>query len=333
MSSPAEVRAAAEAAVRQGIARIAAHAPAADLPGASLLDERLRLAGPGFEPRSAFRILRATDGWFGLSLPRESDRELVPALVEDEVTDPWDAVARWLVSRPLVEAQARAVLLGLPAAGIPAPGGAPRREPVVATPGGARPGAARPTVVDLSSLWAGPLAARLLGLAGARVIKVESRTRPDGARFGPPAFFRAMHAGHESVVLDFADPRALRALIATADVVIEASRPRALRQLGLLAEDVAAAGTVWASITAYGRDEENALRVGFGDDVAAGAGLVAWTSEGPRAVGDALGDPLTGVAAAAAVVEQLATGCGAVLDVSMHDVCSGVAAGIASAGT
>ena len=103
--------------------------------------------------------------------------------------------------------------------------------------------------------------------------------------------------------------------------------------LGLLAEDFAAAGTVWASITAYGRDEENALRVGFGDDVAAGAGLVAWTSEGPRAVGDALGDPLTGIAAAAAVVEQLAAGRGAVLDVSMHDVCSRVAAGIASAGT
>jgi len=31
-------------------------------------------------------------------------------------------------------------------------------------------------VVDLSALWAGPLCANVLGLAGARVIKVESRT-------------------------------------------------------------------------------------------------------------------------------------------------------------
>ena len=39
-----------------------------------------------------------------------------------------------------------------------------------------------PLVVDLSALWAGPLCAHLLGLAGARVVKVESLGRPDGAR-------------------------------------------------------------------------------------------------------------------------------------------------------
>ena len=39
-----------------------------------------------------------------------------------------------------------------------------------------------PLVVDLAALWAGPLAASLLTMAGARVIKIESRTRPDAAR-------------------------------------------------------------------------------------------------------------------------------------------------------
>jgi hypothetical protein len=46
-----------------------------------------------------------------------------------------------------------------------------------------------------SSLWAGPLCTNLLGLGGARVIKVESTTRPDGARSGPPAFFELLHHG------------------------------------------------------------------------------------------------------------------------------------------
>ena len=42
-------------------------------------------------------------------------------------------------------------------------------------------------VVDLSSLWAGPLVGHLLLRAGARVVKVESTTRPDGARRGSHA--------------------------------------------------------------------------------------------------------------------------------------------------
>jgi hypothetical protein len=40
--------------------------------------------------------------------------------------------------------------------------------------------------------------------------------------------------------------------------------------------------------------------VAFGDDAAAAGGLVAWTATGPVFAGDALADPLTGLAAAAA---------------------------------
>src|SRR5204863_308785 len=68
--------------------------------------------------------------------------------------------------------------------------------------GDADPLARSPLVVDLSSLWAGPLCARVLAGLGARVIKVESRTRPDGARFGPPAFFEMMHRHTQCVALD-----------------------------------------------------------------------------------------------------------------------------------
>jgi crotonobetainyl-CoA:carnitine CoA-transferase CaiB-like acyl-CoA transferase len=173
-------------------------------------------------------------------------------------------------------------------------------------------------VVDLTSLWAGPLCARLLRQAGAQVIKVESVGRPDGARAGHPDFFERMNAGSEQVSLDFssATGRArLHELVTSADVVLEASRPRALKHLGLEAAEVIEGGTTWLSITARGRDSN---WVGFGDDVAAGAGLLAATEE-PLPAGDALADPLAGVHAAVAVAAALRSDHAWLLDLSMHD--------------
>jgi hypothetical protein len=98
-------------------------------------------------------------------------------------------------------------------------------------------------VLDLSSLWAGPLCAHLLGLAGARVVKLESASRPDGARAGSAAFFDLLNAGKASVALDLssrAGRDSLRRLIASSDIVIESARPRALRQLGIEAEALVA---------------------------------------------------------------------------------------------
>ena len=120
-------------------------------------------------------------------------------------------------------------------------------------------------VVDLSSLWAGPLCTRLLRDAGATVIKVESRVRPDGARLGPPAFFDLLNAGKEELVLDFAaQADELRDLIVRADVVVEGSRPRALAQFGISAEDFLErhdGPRVWVSLTGYDRADP---RVAFG---------------------------------------------------------------------
>ena len=71
----------------------------------------------------------------------------------------------------------------------------------------ARTGAApHPRVVDLSALWAGPLAASLLQRNGAEVIKVEDTRRPDGARRGDAAFYDLLNAGKRSVALDLSSP-------------------------------------------------------------------------------------------------------------------------------
>ncbi|MFN2536710.1 MAG: CoA transferase, partial [Mycobacteriales bacterium] len=186
------------------------------------------------------------------------------------------------------------------------------------------PPSGTPLVVDLSSLWAGPLCSSLLRRLGCRVLKVEDPRRADGARRGPTKFFDLLNAGAESVAIDFstdAGRRRLRELLLAADVVVEGSRPRALRQLGLVAEDVVAQSDrlTWVSITAYGREHE---RVGFGDDTAAAGGLVV---DGCF-VGDAIADPMTGVHAALAAWAGIKQGGARLVDVPLARVAATAAA-------
>ena len=245
-------------------------------------------------------------------------------------------VARLASARPVAGLSGSAQSGGWP------PGRASR---IAAPSAGARLAGAM--VVDLSSMWAGPLCARLLGLAGADVIKVETPGRPDGARAGERRFFDWLHGGHRSVVLDFRSEsgrRALGALIAASDVVIEASRPRALAQLGLAPEMIPhREGQVWLSITGYGRGDPAASElVAFGDDAAVAGGLVGWTGAGlgddgdwnggdwnggePVFCADAIADPLTGLCGALAVARSVAGGGGELIDLSMRDVATVFAA-------
>lgn len=302
------------------------------LPGVSLLGERAAASGwtrnAPFSVAGAFRFVQATDGWLGVNLARPSDLEALPAVVEGDVgAEVWAAVQAWAGSRTAGSAAERAQLLGVPAAALA--GASDGRPPVTVRTGGRREPRAVPLVVDLTSLWAGPLCAHLLGLGGCRVVKVESTGRPDGARRGATGFYDLLHSGHESVALDFtdADDRArLRDLLAAADVVLESSRPRALQQLGIEAEEHVAEGATWASITAYGRTGAWSDRVGLGDDVAGAAGLVADHPGEPWPAGDALADPLAGAHAAAAVSAALLGGGGFLLDVSMCHVAAAAAA-------
>lgn len=311
-------------AVAERLDRLAARFPGARLPDVALLGERAalgRLARRGpWSCGGSFRTVATSDGWFGISLPRQADVELVPALVACHVGgDPWSHIADWAAERTTAEAVGRAAELGLAVSGIPTD--VPGRAPVVTrTLGSRRRRRERARVVDLTSLWAGPLCAHLLGLCGSEIIKVESTTRPDGARRSGDGFFDLLHHGHRMVSVDLTDPRgiaALRTLIADADLVLEASRARALRQLGIDAEEIVADGTCWLSITAYGRDQN---RIGFGDDVAVGAGLNILDGADLLPAGDALADPLTGVTAAVAAAELLNGDAAQLVDVSMHHV-------------
>jgi crotonobetainyl-CoA:carnitine CoA-transferase CaiB-like acyl-CoA transferase len=190
-----------------------------------------------------------------------------------------------------------------------------------------------PLVIDLSALWAGPLCGHLLQSAGARVIKVESAGRPDPVRQSSPALFDLLHAGQESIVLDFAnaeDRVRLHAMIARADLVIGSARPRAFEQLDLEPEALIArhSGLTWVAITAHGWTGATRNAVGFGDDAAAAGGLLAHDAAGrPMFAGDALADPLTGIAAAAGAFTALVQGGGLLVDAALSRTAAFVAAG------
>ncbi|TXH05870.1 MAG: CoA transferase [Nevskiaceae bacterium] len=315
---------------------LAALAPAGALggdDGAALLAERAAIAGHtrrgAVSPGGACRLLATRDGAIALNLARDEDRELLPAwLQRDDLRDD-AAIGAALREQTMHDLVERGRELGLAVAPV-VPPPTPATAWCETLQQGPRATAVRaaPRVLDLSSLWAGPLCAQLLRLCGADVVKLESRQRPDGARRGPPPFFDRLNAGKRSVALDFtrAEERArLRALIERADIVIEASRPRALRQLGIDAEALidARPGLTWISLTGYGRGGARENWIAYGDDAGVAAGLT-WLMRQATGellfVGDAIADPLTGLHAALAAWATHRAGGGRLLSLSLVDV-------------
>lgn len=310
------------------------------LDGAALLGERAACFGHtragAVSAGGSCRLLMAADGWLAINLARASDWDLLPAWLETpacfESKDEhaWQSLAAALRNFSVEALVQRGRLLGLAVCAMNSfeqAGSAWWQRRVVVPKQRARINS-KPLVVDLSSLWAGPLCGHLLQMLGARVIKVESSQRPDGARFGPENFFNLLNANKDCVALNLtaeAGREQLRQLLLRADIVIEASRPRALRQMNIIAEDIIAQNPAltWLSITGYGRDEPQANWIAFGDDagVAAGLSQLLFDVTGEALFcGDAIADPLTGMHAALAAWAGYLRGGGELIELSLRDV-------------
>ncbi len=301
--------------------------------GATLLGERAVLNNfripEGISAGGGCRFYDTRDGSIALNLSRPSDREILPALLGDAEINPENDTVIALRMKQFSAAeildQGRSLGLAIaalhetpdsPACMVTAKGQMKAHTPKL------------PLVIDLSSLWAGPLAAHLLLHTGAQVVKVESINRPDSMRDGDPDLFALLNGGKANVALDLREPAdrdALIALIHRADIVIEAARPRALLQLGIdadvLVRDVP--GLVWATITGHGIYGEAANWIGFGDDTAVAGGLSAALHESTGTigfVGDAIADPITGIYAAHKILEQRESGQGARMILSMSGI-------------
>jgi crotonobetainyl-CoA:carnitine CoA-transferase CaiB-like acyl-CoA transferase len=145
------------------------------------------------------------------------------------------------------------------------------REPIDSSPA---PLAGR-RVIDLTHLWAGPLATRIIGELGAEVIKIEGPRRPDPLRLlGPGAgvpSFDALNSGKLFAAVDLGSERGrtvLARLVAAADGVVDNLSPRAWSNWGVEPADWARQlGVVWISMPAFARGGA------FADRVARGSGL------------------------------------------------------------
>jgi hypothetical protein len=273
------------------------------------------------------QLVAAVDGWFALNLPRPDDVELIPALVSDcAPQDAWSAVCDWAANQTLTEVEERTRLLGLAAGALHVPRAVSdvwrveRINPSPTTLASPRRGG---LVVNMGSLWAAPLCAQVLRRVGYQVVDIESPTRPDGSRVGAPAFYARLHAGHERAVFSLRSRtgrQQLADLVALADVVITGSRPAALERLGLVPGSNTVHDQVWTTITGHFTAPE---RIAFGDDAAVAGGLVAWANDGtPLFAGDAIADPLTGLAAAVGTLASLAAGGSWRVSVALSSVAS-----------
>jgi hypothetical protein len=279
------------------------------------------------------RLMPTRDGnWFALTLIRDVDRELLPALFGDDTIDTrdWNAIAAAVLRHDVRDLVETGRTLGLPVARMDEIPAFPALEVMLRGENRKRAALHQALVVDLSAIWAGPLAGHLFWQAGMEVVKVESLTRPDLIRRDDPATFDRINQGKASILVDFADDAqkaALVALIRRADIVIESSRPRALRHLGIDAETLIrqTPGLVWLSITGHGASGEAADWVGIGNDCGVAGGLTRAMAEAGGGIGyvaDAVADPLTGIVAAREGLAAYESGVAQRIGLSMSAICA-----------
>src|SRR5262249_54087931 len=151
--------------------------------------------------------------------------------------------------------------------------------------------------------------------------------RPDTTAASAPKLDLRLNGakGRKTLALGTEHGRAaLWSEIEACDVLITSARARALSGFGLTPEKTFAdrPDLVWIAVTGHGWDS---ARVAFGDDAAASGGLAAFENGAPRFIGDAVADPLTGLAAAARGLRAVARGEGAFVGAALAQVAAYVA--------
>ncbi len=192
-------------------------------------------------------------------------------------------------------------------------------------------------VIDLTTVVSGPYATLLLADLGADVVKVESPGGDIARGLGPHvnpgmgAVFLNCNRNKRSVVLDLAtdDGRVtLKALTDRADVFVTNMRPDAIAKCGADADTLCAdnPSLVHCVIRGFGSDGPNADLPAYDDIAQAVSGLAAqqeWMAGEPQYVASAVGDKVSGVTAALAIVAALhgraVTGEGSVIEVPMAE--------------
>lgn len=190
-------------------------------------------------------------------------------------------------------------------------------------------------VLDLATIYAGPLAAMLLGDYGADVIKVE-HPRGDPMRGhghskdGVGLWWKMISRNKRAITLDLSKEEGQRLLLALAersDVLIENFRPGVMERWNLGYEQLRAAnpGLVMLRTTGFGQFGPYADRPGFGTlaESMSGFAHLTGTPEGPPTLPPfGLADGISGLAGASAILMALYSrdarqGSGQVIDLAI----------------
>jgi crotonobetainyl-CoA:carnitine CoA-transferase CaiB-like acyl-CoA transferase len=145
-------------------------------------------------------------------------------------------------------------------------------------------------VLDCSTLFAGPLAAMVLGDFGADVVKIEHPDRADPSRShgrskdGIGLWWKMLGRNKRTATLDLSSPDGadvLCRLVANSDVLIENFRPGTLERWGLTPERLFEANPrlVVARVTGFGQFGPMSTRPGFGTLAESMSGFAAITGE------------------------------------------------------
>lgn len=146
-------------------------------------------------------------------------------------------------------------------------------------------------VCDFSWVGAGPIATSVLAQCGAKVIKIESRARPDILRNGEPfkdgiagmdrsGYFANRNANKLDIALDMSHARAREVavrLIRQSDIVINNFRVGQMEKWGLGPEDVAAINPrcIYVTMSFQGTTGPHSQYMGYGVNLNALCGLTA----------------------------------------------------------
>jgi crotonobetainyl-CoA:carnitine CoA-transferase CaiB-like acyl-CoA transferase len=223
----------------------------------------------------------------------------------------------------------------------------PAREPSADAgppPDPSRAAPARPLegirVLDMTRVWAGPLASRILADLGAEVIKIEAVPPPDGGpgASAPAATRQRMRAAggklnrnKKSVAVNLKTEEGRElflGLVAHSDIVIENFSARVMPGLGLGYERLRKVNDqiIYLPMPAFGNDGPYRDYVGLGPGLEPLTGftaLLGYSDDEPRATAAAIPDAMAGTTAAVALATALERrareGSGAFIDFSQQE--------------
>ncbi|MEZ5279042.1 MAG: CaiB/BaiF CoA-transferase family protein [Acidimicrobiales bacterium] len=190
-------------------------------------------------------------------------------------------------------------------------------------------------VLDLTRVFAGPIAGRTLSDLGADVVKVEPPdgdvTRLWGRKIaGLSTYFTQQNCGKRNVCIDLnapGGPELVARLAEQADIVIENFRPGVMTRFGLDWETLSAnkPSLIMLSISGFGQDGPESQRAAYASIIHAESGILpaAEDDEMPLDIELSAADVLSGMHGVIAVLAALrtrdATGIGQYIDMAMID--------------